>query len=67
MTAWQTLLAAFGGEAVLLVVLGFFARTLIQTWIAKDLKKFEDALAREACAIARYSLAHASGCYIDGG
>ena len=48
MTAWQTLLAAFGGEAVLLVVLGFFARTLIQTWIAKDLKKFEDALAREA-------------------
>jgi hypothetical protein len=44
MSAFQEILIAFGGNAVLLIVLGFLARSLIQTWLAKDVKKFETDL-----------------------
>jgi hypothetical protein len=39
--ALQEILVAFGGNAALLVVLGFLARSLIQTLLTKDIKKFE--------------------------
>jgi hypothetical protein len=39
--AWKEILIALGGNASLLIVLGFLARSLIQNWLAKDIKKFE--------------------------
>jgi hypothetical protein len=44
MSIFQELLVAFGGNAALLIVLAFLARSLIQTWLAKDVKKFETDL-----------------------
>jgi hypothetical protein len=44
MSAWQEILIAFGGNATLLIVLGFLARSLLQTWLTKDIKKFETDL-----------------------
>jgi len=41
MSAFSEILIALGGNATLLIVLGFLARSLIQTWLAKDVKKFE--------------------------
>jgi hypothetical protein len=48
MNAWNEILIAFGGNAVLLAVLGFLARSLFQTWLAKDMKKFEADLKNTA-------------------
>jgi hypothetical protein len=44
MSTWQEILIASGGNATLLIVLGFLARSMIQTWLAKDIKKFETDL-----------------------
>ena len=41
MSAFQEILIALGGNATLLVVLGFLARSLAPTWLTKDVKKFE--------------------------
>lgn len=41
MTVWQEILVAIGGNATVLIVLGFLARSLIQTWLTKDVRKFE--------------------------
>lgn len=50
MSPLDEILVAFGGNAILLVVLGFLARSLIQTWLAKDLKKFEADLQNTAAS-----------------
>jgi hypothetical protein len=50
MSALDEILIAFGGNATLLIVLGFLARSLIQTWLAKDIKKFEADLQNTATA-----------------
>jgi hypothetical protein len=48
MNAWNEVLIAFGGNAVLLAVLGFLARSLLQTWLTKDIKTFETNLKNTA-------------------
>jgi hypothetical protein len=48
MSAWNEILIAFGGNAVLLGVLGVLARSLFQTWLAKDIKRFEADLKNTA-------------------
>jgi hypothetical protein len=48
MSAINQILIALGGNATLLIVLGFLARSLIQTWLAKDVKKFETDLQNTA-------------------
>jgi thiamine pyrophosphate-dependent acetolactate synthase large subunit-like protein len=45
---WEQPLIACGGNAMLLVVLGFLARSLLQTWLTKDIKRFETDLKRTA-------------------
>ena len=37
MSIWETLLAAFGGTAALLALLGYLGRTAIKYWLDKDL------------------------------
>ena len=44
MKIWQTLLLAFGGNAVLLAILGWLAKSFVSGLIAKDLKGFENDL-----------------------
>ena len=44
MELWQSLLVAFGGNAALLLVLGFLGRSLMSTVLAKDVEKFRAAL-----------------------
>ena len=44
MELWQSLLVAAGGNATLLLVLGFLGRSLMSTVLAKDLKKFKASL-----------------------
>jgi len=41
MELWQSLLVAFGGNAALLLVLGFLGRSLISTFLAKDVEGFK--------------------------
>jgi hypothetical protein len=41
MSAWNEILIAFGGNAMLLAVLAYLARSLLQTWLTKDIKRFE--------------------------
>jgi hypothetical protein len=48
MSIFDQILLAFGGDAVLLTVLAFLARSLIQNLLAKDLKKFESDLQSKA-------------------
>jgi len=48
MSAFQEVLLACGGNATLLVVLAFLTRSLVQTWLAKDIKKFEFQLQNAA-------------------
>jgi hypothetical protein len=50
MTVWQEILVALGGNATLLIVLGFLARSLMQNLLAKDIKKFEVELKSSADA-----------------
>jgi hypothetical protein len=45
MTPWETLLLAFGGNAVLLIVLAWLARSLFSQLMAKDLERFTSDLA----------------------
>ena len=48
MSDLHQILIAFGGPSVLLVVLAFLARSLLQTWLAKDIKRFESDLRNTA-------------------
>jgi hypothetical protein len=48
MSAFDEILIAFGGNATLLIVLGFLARSLMNNWLAKDIKKFETDLQNTA-------------------
>jgi hypothetical protein len=48
MNVFEEILLAFGGNALLLGVLAFLTRSLIQTWLAKDIKKFEAELQDKA-------------------
>jgi hypothetical protein len=41
MNFWDELLIALGGNAALLIVLGFLARSLLQTWLSRDIKNLE--------------------------
>jgi hypothetical protein len=41
MDVWKEILIAFGGNALLLAILGFLARSLLQTWLTKDIRAFE--------------------------
>ena len=44
MELWQSLLVAFGGNAAVLLVLGFLGRSLMSAVLAKDLEKFRAGL-----------------------
>ncbi len=44
MELWQSLLVAFGGNAALLLVLGFMGRALLSNALDKDLEKFKGQL-----------------------
>ena len=48
MSVFDEVLIAFGGNTALLLVLGFLARSLINTLLAKDIKKFETDLQNRA-------------------
>ena len=48
MDAWEQVLFAFGGQSMLLVVLGVLSRSLLQTWLTKDVQKFERDLKASA-------------------
>jgi hypothetical protein len=41
---WQSLLVAFGGNAALLLVLGFFGRSLMTSVLARDIEQFKASL-----------------------
>jgi len=52
MEIWQTLLLAFGGNALLLSVLGFLGKSLLDKLIVRDTKRFEtDLKAKSDAAI----------------
>lgn len=57
MTPLEAILVAFGGNAVLLAVLGVLARSLLSQLLAKDLKQFETKLS-QASAVAAEELKH---------
>ncbi len=44
MELWQAILVAFGGNAALLLVLGFLGRSLLSNALDKDLEKFKGQL-----------------------
>ena len=44
MDLWQAILVAFGGNAALLLVLGFLGRSLLSNALDKDLEKFKGQL-----------------------
>ena len=48
MNPWREILLALGGNATLLLVLAFLSRSLLQTWLTKDIKKFETDLKGKA-------------------
>ncbi|MEZ7910448.1 MAG: hypothetical protein QMB55_01335 [Propionivibrio sp.] len=45
MNAWETILLAIGGNAALLALLGWLARSLLGQLVAKDLERFKSELA----------------------
>ena len=45
MNAWQSILVALGGNAILLIALGWLARSLGSQILAKDLERFKSELA----------------------
>jgi len=57
MTPLEAVIVAFGGNLVLLAVLGFLARSLLSQLLAKDLKHFETKLS-QASAVAAEELKH---------
>lgn len=50
MEIWQTILLAIGGNAVLVAVLGYLAKSLVSGLLAKDIKKFEVELQSKSSA-----------------
>lgn len=50
MEPWQTILLAFGGNAVLLAVLGWLAKSFVQQLLYKDIEQFKTTLAAESAA-----------------
>lgn len=50
MNAWETILIAFGGNAILLTVLGFLGKSLLEKIIIRDTKRFESELKAQADA-----------------
>lgn len=48
MELWQSLLVAFGGNAALLLVLGFLGRSLVSAVLEKDITQFKAALQQAA-------------------
>lgn len=44
MELWQSMLVAFGGNAILLLVLGFLGRSLLSSALDKDIEKFKGQL-----------------------
>jgi hypothetical protein len=52
MSALYQNLIALGSNATVLIVLGFLARSLMQSFLAKDIKKFETELQNSATALA---------------
>lgn len=48
MELWQSLLVAFGGNAALLLVLGFFGRSLAIHWLDRDVARLRSELERSA-------------------
>jgi hypothetical protein len=57
MTPLEVVLVTFGGNAILLAVLGFLARSLISQLLAKDLRQFETKLS-QASVVAAEELKH---------
>jgi hypothetical protein len=60
MSPWESVLLAFGGNAILLAILALLAKSLLSQFLAKDLRHFEDRLAersRVATEEARHQLA----------
>ncbi|WP_031358492.1 hypothetical protein [Caballeronia sordidicola] len=47
MSVWQTILLAVGGNAALLAVLGWLAKSLVEKLLAKDLERFKASLSSE--------------------
>jgi hypothetical protein len=60
MNPWETILVAFGGNAILLVVLGFLAKSLLSQYLAKDLRNFESLLT-QSTQLASEELKHRIG------
>src|SRR5882762_456564 len=52
MDPWQSVLLAFGGNAALLLLLGWLARSLGSQLLAKDLEKFKSDLATTSSSAA---------------
>lgn len=50
MTIWQTVLLAIGGNAALLAVLGWLAKSLVEKLLAKDLERHKANLSAETQA-----------------
>jgi hypothetical protein len=50
MSAWQAILFCFGGDFALLAVLGFAGKSLFETIINRDTKRFESELTAKANA-----------------
>jgi hypothetical protein len=44
MELWQALLVAFGGNAALLLVIAFLARSIVGNLLTKDIEKFKGEL-----------------------
>lgn len=44
MEAWQTILLAFGGNAVLLAILGWLAKSFVEGRLAKEVERFRSEL-----------------------
>lgn len=54
MEIWQTLLLAFGGNALLLAVLGILGKSLLDKLIVRDTKQFESDLKAKSDAAVEY-------------
>lgn len=50
MSALEIVLLALGGNALLLVVLGFLAKSLMSQLLAKDLERFKASLSQASCS-----------------
>lgn len=48
MDVWKEVVFVLGSNAALFVVLGFLARSLLNTWLTKDIKRFETDLKASA-------------------